>query len=277
MVTYIWSEKFEGKTSSKVRLQNINLQEPAWYSPKNSPWPPAVRDYVTKAACQTCSSCDRSWSQVYLAGWMCLNDACKEHFLIEGETCTDLTFNPVWFDERSEWPSHIIPPFPLKPAPILADSNAASMQSTTSLACWKGMVCPRCGRCNSRRKWDQLECLNEACTFGQPVEHTIFAPRELIEKYGFEFEGQAICWDSFEAPVTKRVPEWPGLWRLSTYDVPDGGIVSHFHANAVINRQPGGANDILKVLQGSKLGMERFSMGSASGESIETFDLPAIH
>ena len=277
MVTYIWSEKFEGKSSSKVRLQNINLRERAWYSPKDSPSPPAVRDYVTKAACETCTSCDRSWSQVYLAGWMCLNDACKEHFLIEGETCTDLTFNPVWLDERIEWPRHIIPPFPLKPRPILVDSNVSSVQGTTSLACWKGMVCPRCGRCNSRRKWDQWECLNETCDFEHPVKHTIFPPSALIEKHGFEFEGQAIPWDSFEAPVTKRVTEWPGIWRLSTYDVPDGGIVSHFHANAVINRQPGGANDILEALQGSNLGMERFSMGTASGESIRTLDLSTIH
>ena len=250
---------------SRIRLQKIYLQEPSWYAAQDSPFPPAEHDYVTKAACETCASCDHSWPKIYRAGWMCLNDDCEEHFLLDSKICTDLTYNPVWENERTEWPSQIVPPFPLKPAPLLADSNASSLAEETSLACWKGMVCPKCGRCNSRTKWDEWKCFNKGCDFESPVKHTVFPPKSLVEKHGFEFEGHAISWDTFAAPVTKRETEWPGWWRQSTYDIPGGNVVSHFHANAPINRQPGGANDILEALQGSKLGLERFTMGKASG------------
>ena len=265
MVTCIWSEKIDGMNVSRIRLQKIYLQEPSWYAAQDSPLPPAEHDYVTKAASKTCASCDHSWPQVYRAGWMCLNDDCEEHFSIDGEICTDLTYNPVWENERTEWPSQVVPPFPLKPAPLLSDSNVPSLEEETSLACWKGMVCPKCGRCNSRTKWDEWKCFNEACDFECAVKHTVFPPISLVEKHGFEFEGQAISWDTFAAPVTKRETEWPGWWRQSTYDIPGGNVISHFHANAPINRQPGGPNDILEALQGSKLGLERFTMGSASG------------
>lgn len=251
---------------SRIRIQKTDLSHPSWYSAWNSPLPPADRDYITKATCNSCASCDRTWSQVYRAGWMCLNDDCEDHFLIDGEVCTDLEFNPIWANERKKWPQYIIPPFPLKPKPLIADSNVPELAGETSLACWKGMVCPKCGRCNSRTKWDEWQCFNKACDFQLPVRHTVFPPSALVEKHGFQFEGHAISWDRFTAPVTKRETEWPGFWRHSTYDIPGGNIVSHFHANAVINRQPGGANDVLKALQGSKLGLERFSMGSASGK-----------
>lgn len=265
MVHYIWSEKVEGMNVSRIRFQDINLQKPSWLAAQDSPLPPADRDYTTKAPCETCSSCNRTWSQVYAAGWMCLNDGCKKHFQLDGDTCTDLTWNPVWMNERTEWPQHIIPPFPLKPTPPLTDSNVPSLEEETSLSCWKGMVCPKCGRCNSRTKWDEWKCLNAVCDFELPVAHTVFPARALVEKHGFEFQGQAISFDKCYAPVTKRETEWPGVWRHSTYDIPGGNVVSHFHANAVINQQAGGANEILEALQGSKLGMERFSMGNASG------------
>lgn len=264
MITCIWSERVQGKKVCRARLQKINLQEPSWYAAHDSPLPPAERDYVTKAPCQTCTSCEHSWSQIYLAGWMCLNAQCKQHFLLDGKICIELTYNPVWWAERTEWPANIKPPFPLKPKPLLADSNVPDLAEETSLAAWKGMVCPKCGRCNSRTKWDEWKCFNEACDFELPVKHTVFPPKSLVEKHGFEFEGQAISYDTFAAPVTKRKTEWPGFWRQSTYDIPGGNIVSHFHANAPINREPGGANDILEVLQGTKLGLERFSMGNPS-------------
>lgn len=267
MVDYIWSEKVEGKNVSRIRHQKINLQEPSWYAAKDSPLPPADRDYTTKARCDTCTSCNQSWSQVYLAGWLCLNDHCEEHFLIDGKICTDLTYNPVWWNQRSKWPSHIAPSFSIKQAPLLADSNVPDLNGETTLACWKGMICSKCGRCNSRTKWDEWKCSNEACDFECTVKHTVFPPESLVEKHRFEFEGHAISWDNFVAPVTKRETEWPGFWRQSTYDIPGGNVVSHLHANAPINRQRGGANDILETLQGSKLGLERFSMGNPSGKS----------
>ena len=271
---YIWAEKVEGKNVSRIRQQKINLQEPSWYAAKDSPLPPADRDYTTKAHCDTCTSCNHLWSQVYLAGWMCLNDGCEEHFLIDGSICTDLTYNPVWWSERRKWPSNIVPPISAKPPPLLADSNVPTLNEETSLGCWKGMVCSKCGRCNSRTKWDEWKCFNEACDFECTVKHTVFPPRSFIEKHGFEFEGQAISWDKFVAPVTRRETEWPGFWRQSTYEVPGGNVISHFHANAPINRQPGGANDMLEALQGSKLGLERFSMGNPSGKSDQHLFLP---
>lgn len=222
IVTGIWSEHVQGKKVTRTRLQKINLQEPSWFAAHDSPLPPAERDYVTKAQSQTCTSCESSCSQIYLAGWMCLNEHCKQYFRIDGEICTELTYNPVWFNERTEWPAHRVPPFFLKPEPPLAEARGTGLEEETSVAAWKGMVCPKCGRCNSRTKWDKWRCFNESCDFELPIMHTVFDARSLVEKHGFEFEGQAISFDTFAAPVTKRETEWPAFWRQSTYDIPVG-------------------------------------------------------
>lgn len=259
----IWSEKVDGMNVNRVRLQNINLQQPSWYAAKDSPLPPRDRDYYTRAHRDTCSVCSQEWPKIYSAGWMCLDDRCEQHFRINGQICTDLTYNPIWWNERTKLPSPVRPPFDLKPPKNL---KAGSLDGETSIACWKGMVCDKCGKCNSRTKWDEWKCSNEKCDFELTVKHSNFLPRELAEKWGWEFEGQAISYDTFEAPITKRETEWPGFWRQSTYDIPGGNVVSHFHANAPINRQPGGANDILEALQKSPLGLERFAM-SKSGKT----------
>ena len=45
----------------------------------------------------------------------------------------------------------------------------------------------------------------------------------------------------------------------------EGNFISHYIANEVINRQPGGPDEVLESLQGERLGMQRFPMRNCAG------------
>ena len=49
-----------------------------------------------------------------------------------------------------------------------------------------------------------------------------------------------------------------GFWRKLTFELSPGNFITHYIANQVINRQPGGADEILEILHGFKLGMRIF-------------------
>ena len=48
------------------------------------------------------------------------------------------------------------------------------------------------------------------------------------------------------------------FWRKLTFELSPGNFITHYIANQVINRQPGGADEILEILHGVKLGMRAF-------------------
>ena len=66
-------------------------------------------------------------------------------------------------------------------------------------------------------------------------------------------------------PVIRTGAGFKGYWREMSFEICPGNFVKHYIANRVINRQPGGPDDILESLQGEKLGMQRFAMKSCAG------------
>lgn len=127
------------------------------------------------------------------------------------------------------------------------------------------MVCPDCGRCNSRVEWDQFRCGTEGCPFEIPIQHTARPQSTVVPEHGFEADGHAICFDKWEEPIIRTKVEFHGYWRKSTYELFPGCFISHYSANKVINRQPGGADEIFEELQTAKLGMKRSVMEHSPG------------
>ena len=57
-----------------------------------------------------------------------------------------------------------------------------------------------------------------------------------------------------------------GFWRVVRYEIMPGMFISHFLANDVINKKPGGADDIFGILQEGRLRLERQVMKSSVGQ-----------
>ena len=257
-VTDIWSEKVNGYTLCRVRFDIIDLETPSWWGVQGSPLPTQKSDFTTKALVRVCTVCGIESKQRHALGWACLNESCARFSETDGHVPQQATiWNPAFVGERTKWPTHVKPCLQIKPAPPMGLSDG-SLKGTSSSA-WKGMVCPICGRCNSRTKWDEWKCETNECTFEVPIYHHIVPQHQLEPDHSFPTEGHSIPCDKFQDPVmqTSRVH---GYWRVLTYELFPGNFVTHYLANQVINRQPGGADDILRALQGSKLGMQRSAL-----------------
>lgn len=245
----------------------IDLKAPSWWGIKASPPFTQKPSYTTKALVHACPNCGTSSKQISTAGWKCLNVSCAE-FSVLNEQCQQgaPAWNPAFLNERSKWPVSIKAPLQIKPAPPKTLPDGSLMG--TSFQAWKGMVCPDCGRCNSRTEWDQWKCETEGCTFELPIQYSIIPLGQLTTDHAFEAEGHAIPFDKCEAPVVLTEAGFHGYWRKATYELFPGNYITHYFANKQINRQPGGADEILEALQGMKLDMKRHPLESSAGKSL---------
>ena len=274
-VTDSWSERVKGKTVCRVRFDMLDLKASSWWGVKGSPSPTQKPDYKTKALVKTCSACGTSSKQRYAPGWMCSNDKCAEFSTINRQAVIEPpAFNQVFIDERNRWPRHIKAPFPLKPAPPTTFLNNPEMG--TSLSAWKGMVCPDCHRCNSRSEWDEWKCGTEGCTYEIPIHHTVRTAKALASEHAFEAEGHTMSFDKWEEPVERTKIEFHGYWRKATYELFPGNFITHYFANQQINRQPGGADEALEALQGTKMGLKRHPLENSPGKSLNDRFVPTV-
>ena len=262
-VTDLWSEKVNGWVLCRARFEMLDLKSPSWFGIRGAPLPPVTTDFTTKAQVLTCSSCHESSKQVFAAGWACLNETCVNFSTVHGINQGTRMWNPAFINERNKWPAHIKAPMPVKPAPPTAPLDGSLME--TSIKAWKGMVCPNCGRCNSRTKWDEWKCMTEGCQFEIPIKYHIIPRRELAPDHAFEAEGHSIPFDKCIEPVIRTRATFHGWWREMRYEMCEGNFISHYIANEVINRQPGGPDEILERLQGERLGMQRFPLRTCAG------------
>ena len=266
-VTDVWAEKSNGKTCFKFRFEKLDLATKSWWAAEGTPDPPMVRDFSIKAMRQGCLICDKPSPQIFQEGWMCLNDHCEEFWLINGEEASaELTYDNSFLRERSAWPK-IKPPYDLKPALLETDmGNDAGY--AVSRVCWKGIACPKCGRCNSREHWDEWKCQTKNCGFTYRVKQSVLSPRAVLGAHDVEFSGHALPQDAFTWPLTEQTT-FMDNWRLQTFDVLPGNVITHFLANSTINKRAGGPHDMFLALQDADMGLQRFPLKNSGGKQSE--------
>ncbi|MCJ1383484.1 hypothetical protein MMC17_006598 [Xylographa soralifera] len=265
-VTDIWAEKNNGKVCFKFRFEKLDCTTKSWWAPKGSPEPVRSVSSPPRACKAVCYACDVSSKQIFQQSWICLNEQCPEFWKIYGdEVDCPLTYNPVFLEERTHWPDQIRPPYDL--APRLPPPNSLDEASYAyNRACWKGIVCPKCRRCTSRRHWDAWRCETQDCGFTYSVPQPILAPTALLGGHDVETTGHAVPRDQMVYPVNMRPPTFDDGWRIHTYELCPGNTITHFHANESVNKQPGGANDLFKALQKDNcMGLQRFPMKMHTG------------
>lgn len=269
--TYYWYEKDNGCTVSRLRWEKDDLEEKAWWVPADYPSRSGPPDYSKKAERQTCLSCQKEHPRIYAEGFVCVWHECKDFWKLNGKELTNadkLNWNPKWLAERVEWPAGLGPPFALRPQP-LPQSDAKDPLFTTMRAAYKGMVCPRCGCCLPRTKFEGWFCETEGCGHEHPLPPPSLNIRIIEESHNAQFDGEhGAPKVDYTLPIKQRPePTIKGPWRIQTYDVKGlpGCRLKQFHSNAAINRRPGSADDILAQMADPKLQLERRLLVQAVG------------
>ena len=278
---YIWAEKTEGKgtkiwTTIKYRLERLNQHlEPAWHSPKDDTR--LVSDEERAIAgpmfTKNCEQCHLDFPQIYLQGWMCLNPGCDVFWQLPDEEdapygAKGLDYDPafllhryeLWKDDTQEMepvPTDVRPPVP-KVGDIIGD-NLYYVNT-------RGVCCPECGRCNSRRRFKGWVC--ESCGWKEYPKHNPVLPTMLHTP-----------WDA--APTLVRNKHAEGVqieirhlygYKVSIYTFKgiDGRFI-HLAASKQLNEEDRAANAMFADIQTVDMGLERrvFAVSNMSGGRSE--------
>lgn len=267
---YLWWERSNGHKVAKFRWESFYPDGNAWWVPEDYPARSSAPDYATKAEREMCPVCGKIHPYIFNEGFVCVNEACVNFWTLRGEKLTDkteLTYNPVWLAERTEWPAIIVPPFSLTPkSPEVNDAN--DLTYSTMRAAYKGIVCPQCHCCVSRKKMDGYYCETPDCGYVRQPPSPILNIRTIEQAHGSQWFGHPIPRHLVRDPVERRGSTWDHSWRIETFDVVDGCLVKQFHSNEVINARTGGANDMLARMWNADLKLERRLMKQSIGECI---------
>lgn len=260
-----WHEEGKGKMTVKFRLEKIDRFCKSWWAAEDSIFEPTADIATTvKAPRLQCSECKESSTKVFEKGWICLNKTCDSFWTLDGANPPkELAYSQVFLDERITWRDDL--PYALQPE--LIDATVATSKGfSVSEACSRGIVCPECGRCNSRKDWDAWRCETKGCEFVHKLPLDILSAADVADEWSEQFEGPAIPTDIFDEKLVKRTIERHGLYRIHTYELPSGDTITHFLPTGTVNKAPGGPNDLFRALQVVDIGLQRFRMKQSVGQ-----------
>ncbi|KAK0353652.1 hypothetical protein LTR59_011010 [Friedmanniomyces endolithicus] len=261
--TMVWAEKTAGKgkkslTTIKYRLERLARSDP-WHAPVVTP------TYDTAVAgpllTKICSACSQSHPQLYLESWMCLNPACGRFWKLEdGEEapCGNLLYNPAFLLDRTPWqneeePYSVVPSFP--------DIGKTIGDNLTYINT-RGVVCPLCGRCNSRYLFKGWRCDRPGCSWeGLWPQHQPIVPAALHTPWGSSGYGPALGRNKHESGVDVSV-RYTHNYKVYTYTfLGIEGSFIHAVANNRVREEARGPDDMLAELQTADMGLERRRFG----------------
>ena len=257
-VTDMWAEKSNNHIVWKFRMEKINLQQKSWWAAETSSDIPKSQTLTPeKAFSKVCDVCDHPSKQIYAQGWICMNHECQQHWkLNNGKAPAKLGFNDSFINERTPFEG-FLPPYAIKPE--LPDING--FQSVTK-QCWRGMICPECGRCNQRIDWDGFRCETQDCGFELKPPRYVVPVSAVLGDLSHQFQGHAISMDMIESDILECDKVAHGFYLIHDYRLPLGITITHGHSNGVINSQPGGADDVFRTLQEADIGLRRLLVQS---------------
>ncbi|KAL4866261.1 hypothetical protein BDV12DRAFT_199326 [Aspergillus spectabilis] len=271
----IWCERLNNKTGYRVRFEKINLSELSWWAVKGSPQPvPHARRNFTPEK-TPCTACGTESKRVYNEGWICLNRDCKNFWKLNGQTApANLTYYQNFLDLRLPFDPYYEPHHSLVPN-LLSTIDDQDPHFTTSRLTWKGVVCPLCRKCVSRRFWNGWSCQDphhkikndpeNQCPFRKSVPMHIVSLRSVINEFDLGPEKQALPFDAKFDPMAELIIDDASLYpyRKVTYNLGELGSVIHFVSNRKINARDKGPNELFKELQIHDLQLQRYHLDQA--------------
>lgn len=257
--THIWFEKVNGMANIRYRFEKLRKDTQSWWASSQGPEPTRIGDQEPPHV-RCCSQCQQLSQQVYLQGWMCLQPDCPQFWKTNSGNEPQeagLLYDPRFLKQHTPWP-HASAPQPLRPDHLSLGPNPI-LGDDVSWAAAKGLVCPQCGRCNSREAWEGWECGNPTCAFTHRLPHADIPASALHDPYNPRSAGYAPSRDWFAPALPLRVA-FAHNYRINRVALPgtDGGFVAHLVANAAVNSEPAGPDAMWLDLQTAPdLGLRR--------------------
>jgi hypothetical protein len=277
-VTDVWYEGIGGKVGAKVRFEKLNLSTKSWWAAKGSAAPvPYHQRPEIQAEINDCAACHTASPRIYNEGWMCLQPTCDSFWKIHGfQPPVDLTFHPNFIEARTPRAPEVVPHHDLVPN-LLATLEEDGEGVSYSRIAWKGIVCPRCQKCISRKYWHGWKCTDElspisekgekSCTFKKMLTVQPVSLRYVIDDFGLGPNKRACHFDPrFAVPDIDDETLFP--YRKLTYRIPDVGSITHVVANRIINSSPGGPNDLFRQVQVADFGLRRYPLQQSVGKRV---------
>lgn len=271
LLTAKWEENSNGRVVTKYRFEKLDLNSKSWWAPTESPILPLHSARITGplAVRLSCSACFRDSPQVFAQGWMCLNGSCNSFWVMDDDAPpAELTYNAEFLQERRLAPAEPEdPPFDLVPQLPREDRGNDPTYGFRRMS-WKGFVCPKCHRCNSRKRWDAWRCETQGCGFRYMINQPVLSPEAVFPGNYVQYDGHAACIDEWDSSAVKKSSTVYGKWRITTFHLMEGNMVSHFHANRPLTEAKGGADDIFIDLQRDNcMGLQRHERVQGTSKS----------
>lgn len=276
--TYVWVEKSGKSKILRYRFEKLNTKKVSWWKPKNDVDPIELGS-LDPPVQQTCQCCGETSMQVYLNGWMCLQPSCSAFWhIVDGSSIgfpklshepdeTSLVYDPRFLKQKTPWPTDNTE-YPLS-FDLSKTSAYAVAGEDTAQAFWSGIVCPECGRCNSRLSWTGWDCANPTCGFRLEPAHSLIPAATLREPFWPLTEAYTMSKDTHDSHILVSVSFAHG-YRINRYRIPGlDGAITHMIANKTIVEETGGPDSMFEELQQTDIDLRRRPMpnGQLKGES----------
>ncbi|KAF2822940.1 hypothetical protein CC86DRAFT_448052 [Ophiobolus disseminans] len=260
--THIWVEKSGKGKILRYRFEKLNSKKESWWRPENEEESVELGSLGLPVE-KTCDACTEKSPQIYLNGWMCLKPNCTTFWHILDESVpyepneASLMYDPRFLKQKTPWPNDD------SEYPLAFNSAELSGYSIpgedTSQAFWSGMVCPQCGRCNSRLSWTGWHC---ECGYRRDPPHALIPAASLRDPLWPLTSSYTMSKDIL-APLIDVNVSFAHGYRINRYTIPGiEGFITHMIANQAILEEPGGPDDMFEELQQTDIGLERRSMPS---------------
>lgn len=257
--THIWTEKTKGSgtkvvKTSRYRLERLNRSQPAWYTP--SAVSTLDRSELPLPS-RACAACHKVSPQVYLVSWLCLNTECERLWKMPNgidAPYVELDYHPAFLLARTPWEREQAP-FSLNPGiPDLGRTFGDALSYINT----RGIVCPKCGRCNYRYLWRGWQCDAPGCDW------RLDAPRQVVQSRNLGFT----AWDMPNSgygltkvtckPVASLQHAYHNGHKVLRITIQGlEGCVLLLKASQRTNAEPGGPDDMFRELQIGDIGLER--------------------
>ncbi|KXT11465.1 hypothetical protein AC579_3302 [Pseudocercospora musae] len=255
----VWAEKTMGKgakvwTTIKYRFERLDPTTTPWYAPAQRVLAEEEYNSIGPPVFRTCSQCNTRYPITYLNGWMCLNADCERFWKLEdGRDAPHgrLPYDPAFLITRTRWTNEQ-EPFGVRPA---IPNIGATVGDNLTYINTRGICCPQCGRCSSRRLFKGWKCDNPSCTYQNFPKHIPVKPEMLRNPWDSVGDnigdGPALAKNKHEKELGVKVSVSHRLgFKIYSYTFEGiNGKFVHAVSNSAINRQPRGPDEMFAAMQ----------------------------
>lgn len=250
-----------GKSVCYVRYEKINLAQRSFLTPKNGPDPPPLeqRHLTFRVEKQSCKQCGRETSRRFTKSWICGNPNCEHFYTNDGKAAPEtMSWNAAWLQERSSRENLIQPSYePVSDLLETLEGVPHDQLAGCSRLLGRGIVCPKCKRCNCRVYFNRWQCATEGCDYVNNLRlpnmslRTVLKPLAMLP-HGHPTQRTKLGLNSASCGIIQKDIKYTATHKQERFVFPDGkSIFAVDRPTGQHNRAPEGTVDLFNRLLAS--------------------------